>query len=148
VIPIQNETQFIQWIEQNVKLPSIGRVFTSGEAITAGKAVYMNVDGKIYHYTTANMATYIGVAEESNAIDCPVRVIMQGYIRVTGSSWGAGIVYYVQNGGTLVSSVADKKVAVGIGNDSALLFTDMGNGGSGPVTVADGYAKSLMLMGG
>lgn len=146
MIPINNDQQFAAWIAANVPIPSIRKQFFSGAFITGGTGVYMATDGKVYPYTTSNSDTYIGIAEKTTAISCVFTVVIQGYLKVVGSGWSAGQVYYIQNGGSLTTSAADKKVAIGVENDAVVVYTDLGNGGS--AIVQDGYAKVLMLMGG
>jgi hypothetical protein len=146
MIPINNDQQFAAWISTNVRVPSIRRQFFSGAFITGGTGVYMSTDGKVYPYTTSNSDTYIGIAERTTAISCIFTVVIQGYLHVLGSGWSAGQVYYIQNGGTISTSVGDKKVAVGVGQDAIVIYTDLGNGGG--IVAEDGYAKPLMLMGG
>lgn len=145
MIPISNEQQFAAWIVDNVNIPSIKRVFTAGVPITAGTGVFMSTDGKVYPYTTSDMDTFLGLAQNTTAINCAFVVVMQGYIKIPLSGWQKGLVYFIQNGGSLTTFPADKKIAIGVGDDAVVIINNFGNGG---VAVDDGYAKSLMLMGG
>ena len=143
MVPISNDQQFAAWIVDNVNIPSIKKVFTAGTVITAGTGVYMSTDGKVYPYTTSNIDTFLGVAQNTTAINCAFVVVMQGYLRVPLSGWQKGLVYYIQNGG-IVGLSGDKKMAIGVGDDQVVIINNFGNGG----LELDGYAKPLMLMGG
>jgi hypothetical protein len=153
VSSIANTPQFNSWLLETasygILFPALSREFIAGVAIPAGRGVYIAADGKIYPYTTANTDKYIGVTSRGTDNGLKATVVLHGYVNVPLLGWAAGQVLYVTDGtGVLTTSVLDKKVAVGVAKDIILVYTDMGNGGAGPVTDAGGYAKSLMLMGG
>jgi hypothetical protein len=145
MIPIQNDQQFLSWIRRNAVISTLRKEFTAGVPITAGTGVYMSTDGKVYPYITAHQDTYIGIAENSTAVNCAFIVVLQGYLNVPSSGWQAGTVYSMTSGGSISSGAGDFKVAIGVETNGIVIY-NWATGGSS--TVDDGYAKVLMLMGG
>lgn len=143
---------FSDWFEDKVNVPAIRRDFRAGEDLPAGAAVYMNTDGKVYLYKTTEQDRYIGVTKCSGAIHCSVTVVLNGYLKVENSGWNRGVVYYVQNGGGLVPTVADAKIAVGVGHDAIVVFNNLTEidyfilttvGNSGPATLTGGNLLNI-----
>lgn len=149
---MSNNPQLQNWLEQMVNIESIKKDFISGEDIPAGAAVCMHTDGAIYKYTTAKQDQYVGVAHENIPKRCECTVTLTGYLKVKGSGWQAGVVYYVQNGGGLVPGTGDAKIAVGVGRDAVIVFNNLSEidyfilttlGNSGPATLTSGNLLNI-----
>lgn len=149
---MNNTSAFTDWLEDKVKIPAIRKDFRAGVDLPAGVAVYMATDGRVYPYQTTEQDKYIGVTECAAAVNCDITVVFTGYLKIKGSGWNKGIVYYVQNGGGLVPTIADAKVAVGVGRDAIVVFNNLTEidyfilttvGNSGPATLTGGNLLNI-----
>lgn len=100
----------------------------AGEVISGGKAVIINVDGKVYVYDITNENHYgksCGIAKQAALAGEALEVFTGGVAYEAGSGWLAGIIYYVSATGilTTVAPAAGliKIMGVGVGADKVLL---------------------------
>lgn len=149
---MNNTAPFTDWLQDKVRIPSIRKNLRAGVTLSAGVAVYMATDGRVYPYTTIEQDKYIGVVECGGDENCEVTVVFSGALKVKQLGWNRGIVYYVSNGGTLVTTIADAKVAVGIGRDEIVVFSGLTDidyfilttlGNSGPATLTGGNLLNI-----
>lgn len=131
-----------QWIIDNVDISTVRRCFKCGVAISAGTGVYISaVDGKIYPYTTTTKDAYVGIAEDSGMPNKFIDVVTHGYLKVPGSGWAAGLVYYVNNGGGLTAGAGDTAAAVGYAEDAIIVYT--GKGSDAVIVLGTGNLSSV-----
>ncbi len=100
----------------------------AGEAISGGKAVIIDTDGKAYVYNINNENHYgkpCGIAANGVSSGGTVSVFMDGVVTEVGSGWQAGRLYYVSATGTLTTTPPTagivKIIGVGVGQDKILL---------------------------
>jgi len=102
--------------------------YIAGAMINGGKAVYVDVDKKVYPFDISNpyhYSRYAGIAETSAYTNAPVSVVSDGPSKIIGSGWQAGAPYVIGADGFLTTTVPAsgliKQVGVGIDNDTILL---------------------------
>lgn len=102
--------------------------FIAGTAISSGKVLIIETDGKVYPFDVNNpdhFDKYLGVAYTAATIGNSCDVVMEGIVNVSGTGWIAGVSYYIA-ASSLPTSIPPisglvKEIGVGVENDSILL---------------------------
>ena len=107
---------------------AVKKNFITGIVINGGKAVIMEIDGKIYPFDITNEThydKYIGIAESSAIENDVCTVVLNGEIKTIGTGWLAGIPYYIASTSFLSSTPPStgiiKQIGVGISTDTILI---------------------------
>jgi len=119
-------------LDYKIRINRLTKHFYAGEAINSGKAVYVDVDQKIYILDPAvpsELLRYVGIAETNTPIGGEAIVATHGLSSVQGSGWQSGVAYYIDSDGSLTATPGNKQVGVGVGPDRILLISS-GSGGS------------------
>jgi len=107
---------------------AVKKNFITGAVINGGKAVIMDIDGKIYPFDITNEShydKYVGVAESSSIENDVCTIVLNGEIKTIGTGWLAGIPYYIASTSFLSnippSTGIIKQIGVGISTDTILI---------------------------
>lgn len=115
--------------------PAAGRVYTAGEAVTAGQVVYQHTDDKAYKAdtSTAAKAAAKGITLNAAAAGQPVSVLESGPLAF-GAILTAGQVYCVSDTAGGIRPVADNGsgdyvTVLGIATSTSVLNVDISQSG-------------------
>lgn len=107
---------------------TIKKNFIAGVVINGGKALIMDIDGKVYPFDITDEThydKYVGIAETAAIQDDICTVVTSGEVKTLGTEWLAGIPYYITSTSFLSStpptSGVIKHVGVGISLDTILI---------------------------
>lgn len=107
---------------------TVKKNFIAGVIINGGKALIMDIDGKVYPFDITDEShydKYVGIAETAANQDDICTVVINGEVKTLGSGWLVGIPYYIAATSFLSSTPPStgivKQIGVGISNDTILI---------------------------
>lgn len=107
---------------------TVKKNFIAGTIINGGKALIMDIDGKVYPFDITDEShydRYVGVAETAANEDDICTVVINGEVKTLGTGWIPGVPYYITSTSFLSSTVPTigivKQIGVGISTDTILI---------------------------
>jgi hypothetical protein len=114
-------------------IASVKQTYIAAQTISGGKAVIIDVDGKIYAFDILNpyhYDKYLGIAETGSTLGTPIVIVTNGPTTLVGTGWLPGVQYYIGGDSFLTSvpPVSGFVKIVGIGINTNVLLVESGVG--------------------
>lgn len=100
ITEIQKQLYDLASVVSKQQIAAIKQNYFTGQTISGGMAVMIDVNKKVYPFDILNpyhYDKYLGIAETAGLNNTQISVITNGPSKVIGVGWQAGMPYYISN---------------------------------------------------